>query len=94
MAKGKKSPATPKLLDVRRIEPKYSKSGRGRKEAFRCRKDTLFRKSQELATATGAQVLTLVYQPHRGQYHVFTSSDGSEVTWPFDLDDFVSPLYF
>lgn len=53
--------------------------------------DTIFRDSEQLSDlGGGAYVLSMVFQPHRRQWHLFTSTNAPDSIWPFSMDEFVS----
>lgn len=93
MANNKKASAKTitKSYSQRTINATYSKSGPGLKSAFKGRKDTIFRKGQELHEQTGAYFLGLIYQPHRRTYHICVSKDENDQSheWPFPVEEFV-----
>ncbi|OCT52725.1 hypothetical protein CLCR_10830 [Cladophialophora carrionii] len=91
MAKTKQSNVA-KANKPRSIHASYSKSGRGRKEAFKTRRDTIFRKGKELCDSTGAYFLGLIYQPHRQSYHVCVCKDEGDQMheWPFAVEEFLA----
>ena len=64
---------------------------RDRQAEFKERMDTVFRDSEQLSLlGGGAYVLSMVFQPHRRQWHLFTSTNAPDNVWPFSMNEFVS----
>ena len=65
----------------------YKAAGRGKKENFRNKKDTLMRKADVLSYESGAEILVLVHQPQHNRWHYYVTPSASN--W---LTDVVKPL--
>ena len=84
-----KSKPIARRRETRVIKGSWAKGGRGKKEIFQGRKDTIFRKCHELTSIGDAHVIALIYQPHRKVYHVYHDQEAPTEIWPFDIDAFV-----
>ncbi|KAK5093230.1 hypothetical protein LTR70_004873 [Exophiala xenobiotica] len=93
--RSRKRPTTDDIvyLDPKtRVIPGFSHkdSLRRCKETFKKRKDLAFKRADCVAEDTAAQVLCLIYQPEREQWHFYTDPDhrGEDAKWPFDIGEF------
>lgn len=74
---------------TREISSKWAQGGRGKKEIFQGRKDTIFRKCHELTSIGDAHVIAIIYQPRRKYYHVYHDEKTPTKTWPFNIEKWV-----
>lgn len=71
----------------------YKAYSRGKKENFKKKKDTIFKKANIVADESGAGVLVLMYQSHIQKWHMcHRDPDTGKADWPFDVQQFVSLL--